>query len=153
MPRPCVCTTVRRSSRVLARAFDAALEPARLGVTQLAVLRAIQRHETEALSRAAEDLRMDRTSFYRALAPMRREGWISMVRGPTARSRSATVTAKGRRVLENADPHWTRTQTAIVEKFGRGAWASLVSELERLSACAEGVAVAVRPAAKGEKPS
>ena len=118
-----------------------------MGVTQLAVLRAIQRHEGEALSRAAEDLRMDRTSFYRALAPMRRDGWIVLAKGPTARARSASVTPKGQRALEAADPPWARTQRTIVNKFGPDAWASLVAELERLSECAEGVAV------KGEKPS
>ena len=153
VPRPCTCTTVRRASRVLARAFDASLEPAGMGVTQLAVLRAIQRHEGEALSRVAEDLRMDRTSFYRALAPMRRDGWIALAKGPTGRTRSASVTPKGRRALEAVDPAWARTQRAIVEKFGRDAWASLAAELERLSACAEGVAVGARATVKGEKTS
>jgi DNA-binding MarR family transcriptional regulator len=124
---------------VLARAFDSALEPAGMGVTQLAVLRAIERHEGEALTRVAEDLRMDRTSFYRALAPMRRDGWITLGKGPTARSRSASITARGRRALDAVWTPWARTQTAIVEKFGRTAWASLVAELERLAVCAEGV--------------
>jgi DNA-binding MarR family transcriptional regulator len=137
VPRPCICSTVRRASRVLARAFDAALEPAGMGVTQLAVLRAIERHAGAPLARVAEDLRMDRTSFYRALEPMRRDGWIAIAKGPTARARSASVTAKGRRALGSASPPWARTQTAIVEKFGRAAWASLVAELERLAACAD----------------
>ena len=139
VPRPCTCTTVRRASRVLARAFDSTLEPAGMGVTQLAVLRAIGRHAGEPLSRVAEDLRMDRTSFYRAIAPMRRDGWIMLTEGPTARARSASITARGRRALQAVSAPWARTQTAIVEKFGRSAWASLVTELERLAACAEAV--------------
>jgi DNA-binding MarR family transcriptional regulator len=111
-----------------------------MGVTQLAVLRAIERHAGAPLARVAEDLRMDRTSFYRALAPMRRDGWIRLAKGPTARARSASITAKGRRALDAVWTPWARTQTAIVERFGQSAWASLVSELERLAACAEGVA-------------
>ena len=136
VPRPCACTTVRRASRVLARSFDAALEPSGLNVTQLAVLRAVQRHAGEPLMRVAEDLCMDRSSLYRAVTPMRRDGWLTVSAGADARSRAAEFTARGLRVLEAADPAWGRMQTAIIERFGRDEWATLVGELERLAACA-----------------
>ena len=136
VPRPCACTTVRRVSRVLARTYDAALERSELNVTQLAVLRAIQRHAGEPLTRVAEDLCMDRTSLYRAVAPMERDGWLTISAGADARSRVADLTAKGRRVLKAADPAWGGMQTTIIERFGRDKWAALVAELERLAACA-----------------
>jgi DNA-binding MarR family transcriptional regulator len=120
----------------LARAFDEVLESAGLNVTQLAVLRAIQRHAGEPLARVAADLRMDRTSLYRAVTPMQRDGWLGITGGADARSRSAAFTAKGLRVLEAADRPWGRLQTEIIERFGRDKWAALVAELERLSACA-----------------
>src|SRR6516165_5466813 len=137
VPRPCTCTTVRRASRVLVRAFDAALEPSGLNVTQLAVLRAVQRHPGEPLMRVAEDLCMDRTSLYRAIAPMRRDGWLTITGGADARSRTAEFTTSGLRMLEAADPAWRRTQTEIIDRFGRDKWAVLVAELERLGACAQ----------------
>jgi DNA-binding MarR family transcriptional regulator len=136
VPRPCACTTVRRASRVLARAFDAVLEPNGLNVTQLAVLRAIQRHANEPLTRVAEDLCMDRTSLYRAISRMQRDGWLKVAAGTNARSRTAEFTTRGRRVLEAADLPWGRAQTAIIERFGPDKWRALVSELERLSAIA-----------------
>ena len=139
VPRPCACTTVRRASRILARAFDAALEPAGLNVTQLAVLRAIQRHAGGPLTRVAEDLCMDRTSLYRAVSRMQREGWLKISVGANARSRVAEFTTKGRRVLDAADAPWSRAQTVIVERFGRNNWMALVSELERLSAVATAI--------------
>jgi DNA-binding MarR family transcriptional regulator len=114
-----------------------ALEPAGLNVTQLAVLRAIQRHAQEPLTRVAEDLCMDRTSLYRAVMPMQRDGWLKIVAGADARSRSATFTAKGLRVLAAADPPWARLQTEIMHRFGREQWTALVAELARLSACAK----------------
>jgi DNA-binding MarR family transcriptional regulator len=85
---------------------------------------------------AAEDLCMDRTSLYRAVSPMRRDGWLTVSAGADARSRAAEITSKGLRVLEAADPAWGRTQTAIIERFGESKWAVLVAELERLAACA-----------------
>lgn len=136
VPRPCACTTVRRASRVLARAFDAALEPARLNVTQLAVLRAVRRHEGEPLTRVAEDLSMDRTSLYRAVAALQGKGWVAVSEGPTARSRSARITARGARLLDGADPHWARIQTDIVSRFGTKRWAALAEELGALAAIA-----------------
>jgi DNA-binding MarR family transcriptional regulator len=137
VPRPCACTTVRRASRKLARAFDATLQPTGLNVTQLAVLRAVQRHAGEPLTRVAEDLGMDRTSLYRAVTPMRRDGWVTIAAGTDSRSRTARFTAKGLRVLEAADRPWGRLQTEIIDRFGRAKWAALVSELERLAACAQ----------------
>jgi DNA-binding MarR family transcriptional regulator len=119
----------------LARAFDAALEPAGLNATQLAVLRAIQRHAGQPLTRVAEDLCMDRTSLYRAITLMRRYGWLTLAAGGDARSRTAEFTTKGLRVLEAADSLWGRLQAGIVERFGRPQWTKLVAELERLSAC------------------
>jgi DNA-binding MarR family transcriptional regulator len=137
VPRPCACTTVRRASRILARVFDEVLFPAGLNVTQLAVLRAIERHTGEPLARVAEDLRMDRTSLYRAINPMRRDGWVRIVDGVDARSRTVEFTPKGRRVLAQADKPWARMQTVIIERFGRDQWSNLVSELGRLTACAQ----------------
>jgi DNA-binding MarR family transcriptional regulator len=136
-PHPCACTTVRRASRVLARVFDAALEGAGLGVTQFAVLRAIERHQGEALTRVAEDLCMDRTSLYRAVATMYRAGWLLIADGPGARARTATVTKKGHGVLRAADLRWARAQTAIIDRFGRTEWPALVASLQRLSTSAQ----------------
>ena len=110
-----------------------------MNVTQFAVLRAIQRHEEEALTRVAEDLCMDRTSLYRAMGTMQRDGWISTTRGPNARARAARITAKGRRALERANPSWAKTQTAIVERFGRERWSVLVKALGELAALADEV--------------
>ncbi len=136
IPRPCACTTVRRASRLLARAFDVVLEPTGLNVTQLAVLRAIKRHPNEPLTRVAEDLCMDRTSLYRAVSRMQRDGWLTIAAGADARSRIAEFTTRGRRVFDAAELPWARVQTALIDRFGRDKWMALVSELERLSAIA-----------------
>jgi DNA-binding MarR family transcriptional regulator len=90
--------------------------------------------------RVAEDLCMDRTSLYRAVAPMRRDGWLTIEAGADARSRAAEITAKGARVLASADPAWGHMQTAIVDRFGRHEWGALVAELERLATCARAAA-------------
>ena len=88
---PCACTTVKKLSRVLGRVYDSALAPSGINVTQFAVMRGIARHDGEPLVRVAEKLQMDRTSLYRAIAPLERDGWIEVAAGVDARSRSARL--------------------------------------------------------------
>ena len=130
---------MRKAARVLARTFDSALADSGLNITQLAVLRAVLRHPYEPLSRVAEDLAMDRTSLYRALAAMEKQHWVTMRDGPDSRTRTALLTRTGEAVLSRADPGWTSTQRALIERFGAAQWQNLVAELRRLGDCAEAV--------------
>jgi DNA-binding MarR family transcriptional regulator len=130
---------VRKAARVLARTFDSGLADSGLNITQLAVLRAVLRHPHEPLSRVAEDLAMDRTSLYRALAAMEKQHWVTMRDGPDGRTRTAVLTRTGEVVLSGADPDWASTQRSLIERFGAAQWQNLVAELRRLADCAEAV--------------
>ena len=141
VPRPCACNSVRRAARILARAYDSALDGCGLNITQLAVMRAVERHPGQPLTRVAEDLAMDRTSLYRALAGLQRQRWISLSAGPDGRARSASVTAAGAAALERAHPRWSLLQRRLKERFGAEPWRVLHEELLRLSRCAEDVAM------------
>jgi DNA-binding MarR family transcriptional regulator len=133
---PCACTTVKKLSRVLGRVYDSALAPSGINVTQFAVMRGIARHDGEPLVRVAEKLQMDRTSLYRAIAPLERDGWIEVAAGVDARSRSARITRKGERVLSSAAAEWDELQRKLIKSFGKDEWNSLSAELKRLSKCA-----------------
>jgi DNA-binding MarR family transcriptional regulator len=130
---------VRKAARVLARTFDSGLANSGLNITQLAVLRAVLRHPHEPLSRVAEDLAMERTSLYRALAAMEKQHWVTMRDGPDGRTRTAVLTRAGESVLSRADPGWVSTQRALIDRFGAAQWQNLVAELRRLADCAEAV--------------
>ncbi len=133
---PCACTTVKKLSRILGRTYDAALAPSGINVTQFAVMRSISRHDGEPLARVADELEMDRTSLYRAIAPMERDGWIKLAAGADSRSRAAVITAKGSRLLAKAADNWENVQGSLINTFGKSEWTSLVSELKRLGQCA-----------------
>jgi DNA-binding MarR family transcriptional regulator len=139
IPRPCVCTSIRKAARVLARTYDAALAPAGMNVTQLAVMRAVLRHPNEPLSRVAEDLAMDRTSLYRAIQALKKQRWVTLSDGKDNRSRSAAITKSGELALSQADPGWGKTQGDIVDRFGRTEWQVFVRELQRLIDCTSGI--------------
>ncbi|MCU1323062.1 MAG: regulatory protein MarR [Acidobacteriaceae bacterium] len=84
----------------------------------------------------AAELEMDRTSLYRAIAPMERDGWISVEEGKDARSRTAKLLRKGNSILTKADKGWGEAQSKILNRFGKTDWLRLVSDLNRLADCA-----------------
>jgi DNA-binding MarR family transcriptional regulator len=133
---PCACTTVKKLSRLLDRVYDAKISTAGINITQLAVLRCIARRSGEPLVRVAEEMEMDRTSLYRAIAPMMRDGWLTSEEGTDARFRTARLTKKGRHVLSDANKRWTGLQQDVISKFGQREYESLLSELHRLADCA-----------------
>ena len=137
-PRPCVCTSIRKAARVLARTYDGALAPSGINVTQLAVMWAVLRHPHEPLARVAEDLAMDRTSLYRAIEALTKRRWVALSDGTDSRSRSAVITRSGALALRRADPAWSSTQSDIVDRFGHREWQALTRELQRLIDCASG---------------
>jgi DNA-binding MarR family transcriptional regulator len=138
---PCACTTIKKLSRVLGRTYDEALLGTEINITQLAVMRCISRREGEPLARVAHELEMDRTSLYRAINPMIRDGWIVLAEGTDARSRSAKITKKGSQVLIKAGKGWDGIQERLIHKFGSRSYNALMTELNRLADCAEAASV------------
>lgn len=105
-------------------------------ITQYAILKALDRVPDQPLSRLAEAMVMDRTTLYRAVAPMEREGWLHIESGP-GRSRIARVTEVGRRIIATAAPVWAAAQVEFLDTFGREAWAQLAATLTRVVDVAE----------------
>jgi len=132
----CACTTVKKLSRVLGRVYDSKVSSVGLNITQLAVLRCISRRAGEPLVRISEELEMDRTSLYRALTPMVRDGWVASPSAMGSRFRTARLTKSGRRILNSANQKWASVQGTLISRFGQAAYNSLLAEVYRLADCA-----------------
>lgn len=98
--------------------------------TQFAILRNLARGDIM-LSRLAVRLVMDRTSLYRTIAPVIREGWAEIVPAGK-RSKIARLTDTGRAVLDRATPTWEATQSRFVDELGAAEWQSLQETLNKL---------------------
>lgn len=137
-PSACVCTTLRRATRALTRAYDEAMAPHGLTIQQFAILRHT-RDYTRAqnapipLSRLAQRLVMDRTSLYRALPALEREG-LMVVDTPSPRNRTATTTAKGEALITQAEPDWAALQSRILSAMEPGEWPAMQASADRLAA-------------------
>ncbi|HKW45973.1 MAG TPA: MarR family winged helix-turn-helix transcriptional regulator [Gemmatimonadaceae bacterium] len=125
----CAAGTLRRATRSITRVYDSRLENVGLTTTQFSILRALEKHgESVLLSELADELVFERTSLYRALEPLEREGLIAITRG-TGRAKLAALTPKGARRVAQALPHWTAAQEAFLAQFGRSAWNTLAAQL------------------------
>lgn len=91
------------------------------------------------LAELAADLVFERTSLYRALAPVRRAGLIAVCDGADRRARDVALTARGERRIAAAMPRWIEAQRAVLDRFGVGAWQTLASQLRDITALARAV--------------
>jgi len=135
---PCACTTLREASRAVARLYERHLAEAGLTATQFAILRAIERRGTYNLRPLADELVMDRTSLYRSIAPLERDGLVAIEADASdARARRASLTEAGRARIALALPHWRAAQRTFVEGFGSGDYGAFIDDLKRAIAQVE----------------
>ncbi|MGY4397704.1 DNA-binding MarR family transcriptional regulator [Sphingomonas sp. UYAg733] len=132
----CACTTLRKAARALSGVYDAALADTGMTIAQFSVLRHIARGGVVPLSRLAEQLVMDRTSLYRALTPLERQGWVSVAAAPEGRTRIASLTDTGRAAMAEATVPWEAAQQRIVGAFGVEDWRALETMLRTVTAIA-----------------
>lgn len=125
----CAAGTLRRATRSITRVYDNRLANVGLTTTQFSILHALDKHEESvALSALADELVFERTSLYRALEPLEREGLIAITPG-TGRAKLVALTPKGVRRVAQALPHWRAAQEAFLAQFGRSAWNTLAAQL------------------------
>jgi DNA-binding MarR family transcriptional regulator len=138
---PCACTTLRKASRAVARLYEGHLAQAGLTATQFAILRALERGGASNLRPLADELVMDRTSLYRAIAPLERSGLVVIeADAGDARARLAALTTAGRERIAVALPHWEAAQRTFIEGFGSGDYGGFIEELRHAIAQVEPVA-------------
>ncbi len=124
----CTCAVLRRTARRVTQAYDRALRPAGIKLTQYSVLANVRRDGGLSITELAERLAMDRTTLTRNLRPMERAGWVEVGPGPDRRRRSLRITAAGNEVFETALPLWQ----AAERSFRRGLGRETAADLRRL---------------------
>ena len=75
---------------------------------------------------------MDRTSLYRALPALEREGLIALA-SPSPRNRTAATTAKGDQLIARAEPDWAALQSRILSAMEPGEWHAMQASADRLA--------------------
>lgn len=136
LPAVCACTMLRKAARTVGRVYDEALASHGMTTAQFAILRHVAREEPLALSRLAEQLQMDRSSLYRALAPIEKRGWV-VVKPGAGRSKCATLSEMGRAALHAAEPDWAALQQRVEDEAGSALWSVMKAGLKSLTQSVE----------------
>ncbi len=125
----CVCANLRRATRMVTQAYDAALKPAGLRATQFTMLSVLAGRGRMRQSDYAEFLGMDGTTLTRNLQPLLKKQWIRIDRDDDKRVRLISITRPGQRVLDKAVPLWRTVQSQFVKGLGTEQWAGLLGAL------------------------
>jgi DNA-binding MarR family transcriptional regulator len=127
----CACNALRKASRAVTRLYDEVMDDTGLTLAQFAVLWNIARDEPQPLMQLAQRLVMDRTTLYRALKPLEREGWVA-IRDGEGRAKTAQLTEQGRQAVENSTDAWRDAQARLLGRFGMKRWNVIEAALEDL---------------------
>jgi DNA-binding MarR family transcriptional regulator len=125
----CACFDLRRTTRAVSRMYDNFLRDAGLNITQFSLLRLICVEKDLSISTIGRYMVMDRTSITRALAPLERDRLIYSRAGADKRIRIISVTNKGRKLVESAEPKWRQAQEALMDTIGEDRWRAMSTVL------------------------
>ena len=131
---PCTCSRLRRATRAVTQLYDDALGSIGLRVTQLSLLRTLQREGPLRIGELAAHNLLDRTALSRNLDPLAERKLVAIVPGRDARTRQVTLTRQGIAAIAAAAPLWERAQQEVARRIGRDRLDNLYSVLRDMEA-------------------
>ena len=123
---PCMCGSLRRTSRALTQLYENALRSRGLRATQFTTLQVLSLAGEVTQNQLAEMLAMDSTTLTRTLQIMVRGGWIAERRGEDRRERRLRLAKAGEAQLNRALPVWGKVQSRLRRQLGEQAWKNLL---------------------------
>lgn len=121
----CTCFLLRKLTRRVTQAYDEALAPAGLTITQYSLLAHLARGEGASVSALAARMGMERTTLVRNLKPLVAAGWARYGERGAGKPAALELTAAGRTRLRSAAPLWERAQDALEAQLGAKSVAAL----------------------------
>ena len=116
----CLAHAIRRADRVVSQLYNEHLAPLGIRVTQYSVLRALDMLGSTTASQIQQLLVMDQTTVSRALKPLIRDGYISVVEGATKREKALSLSPAGKKLYQRALGPWNEAQKAFRKKLKKG---------------------------------
>jgi DNA-binding MarR family transcriptional regulator len=126
----CVCFNLRWVTRKVTQFFDAEMRRHGIRPTQASILRALNAKENWSMAKLSDWLGMDRTTLVRNLRPLQRDGLVQAAGGGRGGRVELSITAKGRKKIEECLPAWRSAQSAAVKTLGEQRWSAVLSDLE-----------------------
>jgi DNA-binding MarR family transcriptional regulator len=116
----CFALQARKTANLLARVYNAALEPLGLEISQFSTLCAVALEQSDSITDLAGALGVERSTLTRNLKLLERDDLIVLSEREGRRSRYR-LTSKGRRMLAKALPLWGDVQERISAAMSNSA--------------------------------
>ncbi len=116
----CVCTNLKMASRLVGRIYDDVVAPSGINIIQYSILIDIARHEPIAQMALAEHLEMERTTLYRALDVLAKDGLVALRSATGGVAKEVSLTARGKKVTQEAERAWGKLHDNFLSGFGVG---------------------------------
>jgi len=136
-PENCMCFNLRRATRAITKAYDAALKPAGLTSSQFSLLSVVAGDGPLSMQDLASGLGMDRTTLTRNLQPLLRDNLIAVQAGDDQRQRLIKLGRRGRKRLDHAKACWQTVQGNVVSAFGKTEAQGLLQALADIGGSVE----------------
>ena len=114
----CIAVRMRMLNRVVTNIFDETLRPLGLKVSQMNILVAAAKMETARPAEICRRLHLDVSTLSRNVELMKARGWLEVIPDDDRRAQPFRVTARGRKLLEQAAPAWRTAQQTATALLG-----------------------------------
>jgi DNA-binding MarR family transcriptional regulator len=133
---PCLCDTLRKATRMVTRAYDEALRPAGIRVTQFSVLAHLQKNGDVRVRDLGAGLMIEETTLTRSLRPLEQQGWVKLRPGDDRREKLVSITPSGRELMKKAAPLWLDAQKQMNERLSATTWDVMFRALPKVAEAA-----------------
>jgi DNA-binding MarR family transcriptional regulator len=129
----CASLNFRRTSRIVTRMYDTAMQESGVRSTQFAILVGIAKLQPVAMGNLAKVLMLDSSTLTRSLRLLEKEGMIEISTRAAMRQRFLKLTHSGQKALQRSLPLWRAVHARFVAAVGADYWLKLRNELESIA--------------------
>lgn len=132
----CFCGVLHLAVRAASRLYNEELRKAGLEVWQFSLLRALAALGPLTQNQLGERMAAEKTTISRNVRVLQARGWLAIEQGADRRQRLVVLTARGRKRLQQARPHWERAQGRMRRALGEQRFEALRELLPRATQAA-----------------
>jgi DNA-binding MarR family transcriptional regulator len=129
----CASLNFRRTSRMVTRMYDTAMQDSGVRSTQFAILVGIAKLQPVAMGNLGKVLMLDSSTLTRSLRLLEKEGMIEISTRAAMRQRFLKLTHSGQKALQRSLPLWRAVHARFVAAVGADYWLKLRNELESIA--------------------
>jgi DNA-binding MarR family transcriptional regulator len=129
----CASLNFRRTSRIVTRMYDTAMQESGVRSTQFAILVGIAKLQPVAMGTLGKVLMLDSSTLTRSLRLLQKEEMIEISKRAAMRQRFLKLTHSGQKALKRSLPLWRVAHARFVATVGAEYWLKLRDELETIA--------------------